>query len=421
MTRFHRKQAPALAMVTTLLATSICCAQEWTQFRGPNASGISSATTIPANVTEADFNWKVKLPGIGHSSPVIWGDRIFVTAAEEETGKRHFLCINANDGKTVWTKTFPFNVYRHHQFNNAASTTPAVDSERVYVAWPSPQSIQLYAFDHSGKELWKRDLGGLEVNHGGGCSPVVVDGVVVYRSESEGEGAPESFVIGLDAKTGQPLWKTPRTCKSTSYSTPVVYRPKSGPAELILNSEAHGFMSLDPKTGAINWESGPLFKQRTVSSPVLMGDLIFGTSGNGGGARQGVAIQPGSKASGTAPQVKWEVTRGVGYVPTGIYYNRLLYVFEDANFVACMRPDTGETIWRERVGGNFFGSPVCVNGKLYAMNSQGELVVVEAAEQFKLCCKVPLGEASHSTPAVSDGVMYLRTEGHLISLGGKQR
>jgi outer membrane protein assembly factor BamB len=420
MIRTHQHLSLTLALAGSLLCPRPSAAQEWTQFRGPNASGISSATTVPANLTEADFNWKVKLAGIGHSSPVIWGDRVFLTSAEEETGKRHLLCISTKDGKTVWTKTFPFNAYTHHKFNNAASTTPAVDAERIYVAWPSPQSIQLYAFDHSGKELWKQDLGGLEINHGGGCSPVVVDGVVIYRSESEGDGAPQSFVIGLDAKTGQPRWKTPRTCKSTSYSTPVLYRSKSGPAELILNSEAHGFMSLDPKTGAINWETPPLFKQRTVSSPVIMGDLIFGTSGNGGGARQGIAIQPGTKSTGTAPQVKWEVNRGVGYVPTGIYYNKLLFIFEDANFVACMRPETGETVWRERVGGNFFGSPVCVNGKLYAMNAQGELVVVGAAEQFKLCCKVPLGEASHSTPAVSNGVMFLRTEGHLISVGGKK-
>lgn len=412
----------ALAVGSVLIISAPVLAQEWTRFRGPNGTGISLATTVPVECTDANRNWKVELPGIGHSSPVIWGDRIFVTTAEEQTGKRHVICLAAKDGKEVWRRTYDFSAYPHHKFNNAAAATLAVDAERVYVPWCSPAGLVLHALDHQGKDVWTADLGKWEGQHGGACSPIVVDDIVVMRNDCDGApGGPPSFLFGLDVKTGKPRWKLPRVGKTASYSTPILYEPKGSPAELIVTSDGHGFTSVNPKTGEVNWEVNGIFQQRCVSGPVIVNGLIFQTTGNGGGSRQGIAVRPGTRMPKTDPKIELQLPpRGLPYVPTPLVVGDLMFLWSDAGIVTCAKAATGEPIWSERVGGNFFGSPVCVNGKIYAMSASGELVVVEAAPQFKLLGRSQLGEATHSTPAVSGGVMYLRTESHLISVGGKK-
>jgi outer membrane protein assembly factor BamB len=415
--RFHHLSVIALSSVL-LLASSVR-AQEWTRFRGPNGTGISSATTVPVECTEANRNWKTDLPGTGHSSPVVWGDHVFVTSAEEDAGKRYLLCIRSTDGRVLWKHTYDFSKYPHHQFNSSASSTAAVDKDHVYISWCSPDGLTVYALTHDGKDVWSRDLGKWNGQHGGGCSPVVVDDLVVMRSDSD-EMGPDSFITGLDAKTGAVRWKTPRTSKTASYSTPILYEPKGGAPQLIFTSNGHGITSIDPKTGSVNWEVGGLFQQRCVSGPVLVNGLLFGTAGDGGGRRQAVAIRPGAKGVNGGGEIAYQLTRVAPYVPTPIVLGDRMFLWGDSGIVTCVQAATGEVVWTERVGGNFFGSPVCVNGKIYALSAKGELVVVEASDQFKILGRSDLGEASHSTPAVAGGAMFVRTESHLISFGGKK-
>ncbi len=410
--------ALSLAAAAVLFLGAPARAQEWTRFRGPNGSGVSSAS-VPVECTEATWNWRIQLPGAGHSSPVLWGDRLYLTSAEEPGGKQHLLCLRASDGKELWRATRSFAAYPKHRFNSFASNTPTVDGQGVYVAWVTPEGFNFHAYDHQGKERWKRELGKYDVNHGGAPSPVVVGDIVVVRSDSD-EMGPESFIVGLDRKSGEVRWKVPRQSKNGSYSTPILYEPKGRPTELIVTSNAHGMTSLDPRTGAINWELNGIFQQRCVGGPVLHGDLLFACAGNGGGARQAVAVKPGSKEGNVAAQVAYQVSRGAPYVPTPLVVGDHLFLWGDNGVVTCVNAGTGEMVWMERVGGNYFGSPVCAGGKIYAMSADGELVVVEAAPAFKLLGRSKLGEGSHSTPAVAGGVMYLRTENHLISLGGKK-
>jgi outer membrane protein assembly factor BamB len=236
--------------------------------------------------------------------------------------------------------------------------------------------------------------------------------MVVVNKMEDGAGG----VFGVDRKSGQIRWKHEWPSSAAIYSTPLLYEPQGGSPQLV-TSGSTGFLSLDPKTGKLNWEVRDVFKARCVSSPVLYKGLIFGTAGNGGGDRQGAAIRPG--ASG-APQVAYQPTKGVGYVPTPIAYGDHLFLWGDGGIVTCLKADTGEQVWMERVGGRFFGSPVCIDGKLYAMDDRGTLVVIEAGPTFKELGRVSLGEQSHATPAVAKGVMYLRTVSHLISVGGKK-
>lgn len=406
----------SLGLLTCVLAVP-ASSQEWTQFRGPNGSGISKATTVPETVTPENTNWKVQLPGVGHSAPVVWGDHLYVTSVDDAAGKRYLHCLNTGTGKAFWSREYPYTSYTHHKFNNGAAGTPAVDKDAVYFTWTSPDSHLVLALDHSGKELWRRDLGKHHSQHGGASSPVLFKDLVIVRNEND-EPGPGSSVVGLDRKSGAVRWNTPRQSKAVSYSLPVIYQPAGGQPELILSSQADGICSLNPLTGEVNWEARNLFRQRTVAAPALLGGLIFASAGNGAGERQGIAVVPGGK--GKAPEVKYQISRGVPYVPAPIVLGERMFMWSDAGIVTCVKADTGEALWSERVGGNYFGSPVCVNGKLYAMSAQGDLVVVEAGDQFKLLGRSSLGELSHSTPSVANGVMYLRTERHLISFGGKK-
>lgn len=419
-----------LICVITLIVAAPLPAQEWTRFRGPNGTGISHATTVPVHFSEADFNWRVPLPGEGHSSPVIWGNRIFLTSAEEAAGRWHLLCLSTADGRELWRRTYSFKPYPKHRLNGFASSTPAVDADAVYAMMVTPTSLLVLAFDHNGKELWRRDLGTYTAGNGAGVSPIVVGDVVIVPNDQEGDDnppaggvPPESALIGLDRKTGAIKWRHKRTRHGpASYATPMVYEPPNGTPEVIFLSTAHGITSLNPQTGELNWELNDLSKLRCVASPIMAKGLIIAITGVGAsGDRKGFAVRPGSKAQNLPPQIAYEIPRqSFSQVPTPLAVGDLIFFWGDGGIVNCLRAATGELVWRERIGGTFYGSPVYVNGKLYAMNAQGELAVIAASEQFKLLAKIPLGEGSHATPAVADGVMYLRTLSHLISVGGKR-
>jgi outer membrane protein assembly factor BamB len=389
-------------------------AQEWARFRGRDGAGISAAKTVPVQFGTAEYRWKVALPGEGHSSPVLWGKRLFLTSAEMSKGKRWLLCLDAATGKTLWSKEFGFKPYHVHDLNSAASATPTADANNVYVTLPAEDSFLVTALTHDGKELWRKELGAYPTQHGGAASPIVVDDVLIVTKESEGEGG---ALYAFDTKTGTVRWKKERTSAVAPYSTPLLYQPNGSAEEVIFTSTSHGFTSLNPKSGSLNWEVDGVFQQRCVSSPILAGGLIFATAGNGAGNRQAVAVRPGGR--GTEAKTVYSLSRGTSYVPTPLAFGNRLYNFHDGGIVTCSKLDNGETVWSERVGGNFFGSPVCVDGKLYAINTKGECLVLATGDKFQLLAKNPLGEESRATPAVANGVLYLRTVSHLIAVGGK--
>ena len=225
-------------------------AQEWTRFRGPNGSGVSTAATVPVRWTAQDCNWKIELPGVGHSSPVLWGERLFVTSADEKTGKRFLLCLRVRDGERLWSREFAGERVGKHADNSFATATPAVDSQHVYVCWGNAREYLVAALDHDGKEVWRADLGQFRSGHGFGPSPIVHGDVLVVPCDQDGPSA----LFGLERTTGKVLWKVPRRSKAT-YTTPCVYQPKGRPDELIVTSYEHGISSIDPKTGRVKWNS----------------------------------------------------------------------------------------------------------------------------------------------------------------------
>lgn len=392
--------------------------QEWTRFRGPNGTGVSAEKGIPTQLTDAHLAWKVELPGGGHSSPVLWGEKIFVTTGEKGGGISA-LCMDANDGRTLWKKDFPLKPFHLHKFNTLASATPAVDAERVYLLLNEPERFLLVALDHGGNLIWERDLGRFLSQHGPGISPMVYEGMVIVGKEQgdsnaikENAGA-KSFILAVNAKDGKTVWETPRETLSVAYSTPCVYE-RDGKKALIFNSEAHGIYAVDPADGKVLWEYKKAFDKRSVSSPVVAGDIILGSCGSGGGGSFVTAVQ----VSGTEAKLAYNIKRSAPYVPTPVAVGGLAWLWSDGGVLTCIDVKTGAEKYVERAGGNFFGSPIWVDGRLFAVSTSGELVVVEASDTFKVLHRYPLGELCHTTPAVARGRMFIRTDTHLWCFGG---
>ena len=386
---------------------------QWPRLRGPNGAGLADAAGIPVQWTEADYRWKVTLPGGGHSSPVVWGDRVFVTCADEKTARRTLVCLKAADGSTLWTRDFEAKPCDVNSLNSLATPTPAADSERVYVCWATPEDFPVIALDHAGREVWRRDLGPFKSQHGHGASPIVLGDMLIVTDDQDGK----SFVIALDAKDGKTRWQTDRPSAKAAYSTPCVYQGEGVRPQIILTNTATGITSIDSATGKVNWESPSVFPERVVSSPFIAAGLVLGSCGTGGVAKHLVAVRPPSK-DGDKPEVAWKIAKDAPYVPTGLARGDLVFLWSEGGVVQCVRAATGQQVWRQRIKGTFYASPVCVGERLYAISSTGEVVVLAAGAEFKELARNPLGEKSHATPAVAGGRMFLRTWSHVVCAGG---
>jgi outer membrane protein assembly factor BamB len=409
----------SIALLAAIVSPAF--AQEWTRFRGPNGTGESETSTIPASWTDKDLNWKIELPGIGHSSPVLWGEKIFLLSADSKTATRYVLCINSKNGKQIWRRDYPGVPHHLHVNSSFASVTPAVDADRVYVAWSDPDFTRLMALDHSGNEVWTLNLGPWITQHGFGSSPMLYQDLVVLNCSQEDSNRPgdpkpkESFVVAVESSTGKIRWRTDRKINSASYSVCSVRKNESGRDELLCCTQGEGIFALDPTTGRENWSS-QVFTMRTVSSPIYVGGLIFGTTGKGAGGHYVVALKPGAE-----PKVEYEIRQNAPYVPTPVCKGDLVFLFEDRQgHVSCIDAPTGKVLWfKPRVAATFFGSPVRAGNKIFCVDTEGTVICLAAEPEFKELGRTELKELSRSTPAIANGCMYVRTASHLLSVGGK--
>ncbi len=404
-----------------LLAVSLCslgtvAGQQWPRFRGSGGAGHSDATTIPAVWTAQDYNWRVEVPGTGHSSPVVSGQRVFVMSAIQEDATRIIRCLRSEDGDLLWEVRFPSSPSDLGRATSYDKASPAVDTKRLYVAWGSPRGYMVQALDiQDGKEVWRRDLGSYQAAHGFGPSPILFEDLLILANDQSGP----SSVVALDRLTGRTRWEVERRSGKAPYSTPIIYRPGETSPQLILASTSHGVSSLDARTGTVNWEVGDLFEgNRVVGSPVAAGGLIFAHAGLGSGTRKMFAIRPPDPVSGREAQVAYELEGSLPYVPTPVAHGQWLFLISDRGVGSCLDIETGRRVWRERIGGNFYGSPVRAGNRIYSISMSGELVVLAASPTYRLLGRVDLEEPSYSTPAIAGGVMYLRTFSHLMAIGG---
>jgi outer membrane protein assembly factor BamB len=391
----------------------IAAAQDWPRFRGPNGSGIAKSQDIPAEWTSQDILWKVQLPGVGHSSPIVCGQRIFLQSSAEDGKERQLLCLDATSGKQIWARSLPGRQAPMHKKNSLASSTPAADGERVYALFWDGKEVLLCAYDYQGNLVWNRSLGNFKGQHGPGTSPIVHEGKVFVAQDRDDEAK----VFALDGRTGKPLWEASRPVFVAGYATPLILTRPQGTPELIVVSTA-GFTSYNPHTGAENWNWAwkfPSKSLRVVASPVESGGVLVAQSGEGGGSRHTIAVR--AYGEGGRPSLAWEKERGVPYVPCPLGWGEHFYFVNDTGIASCLVAATGQQVWSERIGGNMTASPVLIDGKVFAPSEDGRVYVFAASPKFELLAKNALGEPIVATPAVANGRLYVRGKSHLFCIG----
>lgn len=419
---------PFIASVLSLSAVWASAAGDWPRFRGPDGAGAGEAPGLPLPWTDADVAWQAGLPGSGHSSPVIAGPRLYATCTENASAKRMLLCLDAATGATNWLREFPSQTYRQNNDNSYASATPAADADGVVVVWTTPDEVLLVALDNAGKEIWRRSLGPFVCNHGSGSSPIIAGDVVVLSNDQDDPAAVpqnypnadsrtvsgKSFVLALDRKTGETRWQLARTSNQASFATPATRKTPEGALEIVCASTAHGLTGIDAKTGKINWTGGGAFKKRCVASPAAGAGVVVQTEGSGGMGSRLVAVRPGAKT-----EIAYELPKPVPYVPSPLIVGERLYLWGENGQVACLRAATGEAIWRDRVEGSFYCSPVCVNGRILGITKTGEAVILGGGDIFEVLGRITLGERCYATPAVAGGRLYIRTYSRIIAVASR--
>lgn len=400
--------------------------EEWTRFRGPNGTGVSDAAGIPTSWTADDYAWKAELPGIGHSSPVVWGEKLFILSADPKSATRYVLCINTKSGKELWRREFESSSHHLHARNSFASCTPAVDENRIYFAWGTPKQTTLKSLSHDGEDAWEVNLPPFVGMHGFATSPIIYKDTVLLNmmsleSPAQVKKAQDydepgfALLMAFDRNSGKTRWAAQRDSEVAAYSVPCIYTDADGRDQIICCASGHDVFSLNPDDGKVNW-SVESFSMRTVSSPVIAGGLIFGTTGSGGGGNYVVAVDPPASSTGEA-KIKYQVKEAAPYVPTPVAHGDLLFLWSDKGVVTCIDAPSGKQHWQKRVGGNFSGSPVRVRDALYCIDEEGTVAVLAASKDYQLHGKFPLGQPSRATPAVAGGKMFLRTESQLVAIG----
>lgn len=406
----------AIALLLTGLTSN---ADNWPRFRGVNGKGVATSDKIPAQWKKENILWKVAIPGDGNSSPVIWGDHLFVQSSRKDGKERVLLALNAKSGEVLWQKGVPGSTTRIHKKNSLASSTPATDGERVYVSFWDGKNISITAFDFDGKLLWNRDLGGFVSQHGAGGSPVVYDDLVFFANDQDGKAS----IIALDAKTGNTVWEKQRPAVRACYSAPLVWE-RNGKKELIIVSSPE-FTAYEPKTGEViwSWEWKHHTKQplRVCASPIIVDDTVYGYSGDGGGTRGFIALQVEDKGEKIATTKSWANKRDFPYVPTILAHEGNLYFVNDLGVAGCFNAKSGKKIWFERLpDASFTASPILLNGNIVAPSEEGDVYVIAADPAFRMVARNSLGERIRATPAVANDRLYIRGQDHLFCIGTKE-
>ena len=396
-------------------ATALCSgADDWTRFRGPNGSGVSNSKAIPAEISKRVINWSIKVKGKGHSSPVVIGNRVFLTSVIADKNKRYVLCYSTG-GKKLWEHEITFTAHKQHRFNSFASSTPAADAERVYISWTTGDRHHVLALTHDGDPVWEKDLGFFAEEHGSSSSPVVHGKTLLVSNDHAAEGG--GYLAGLDSATGDENWRIQRQAVRASFSTPTIHVPENGSPQAIFSSNPVALTSVDPESGKILWEYSGEFRKdiRTVASPVVADGIVFATAGSGGSGKGSVAVRP----TGTDgnPEIAWELTKGLPYVPTPIAHGTRLFLLGDNGIMSCVKAATGEVAWKERVTGESYSSPVCIDNRLYCISRAGKMTVIAASETFSKIAEYDFGSPVHATPAIAGDRMYVRTDERLLSIG----
>ncbi|MDH3582903.1 MAG: PQQ-binding-like beta-propeller repeat protein [Phycisphaerae bacterium] len=382
-------------------------AENWPVWRGPRGDGTSLETSVPRQWSATqNIKWKVPIPGKGHASPVVWGDRIFlVTATENE---RVLLCLDRLSGRILWNKTVLESPReRIHRLNSYASSTPATDGRHVFVSFLDEKQMFIAAYDFDGKQVWGRQPGVFSSVHGYCASPILWKDTLIINGDHDGK----AYIVSLHKDSGKTAWKTMRPNRIRSYCTPLLRRI-DGRNQMIL-SGSRSVASYDPDTGRQHWViDGPT--DQFVASLVYNGDLLFMTAGFP--ERHMMAIRPDGHGNVTKTHVAWHTRSGCSYVPSPIAAGPYFLVVDDRGKASCFKAATGDRLWYEKLGGRHSASLVSANGLVYFLADDGVMTVVRPGPKLNVIARNELGEACNASPAITQGQMLIRGDRHLFCI-----
>ncbi|MDA8633503.1 PQQ-binding-like beta-propeller repeat protein [Verrucomicrobiales bacterium] len=402
-----------LSLILFLIVAAAKADENWPGWRGPRGDGtVRGAPNLPVDFDIAkDTVWKTKIPGVGHASPVIWEDRIFLVSADEESQARSLMCFDRISGEIKWSKGVLQSPFEDiHRLNSRASSTPVTDGERIFVSFLDGEKMFVAAYDLEGNQLWQQRPGAFSSKHGYCSCPVLWKNMVIVNGDHDGE----AYIVALDQKSGETIWKTERPNKLRSYCTPII-REIDGRTQLIL-SGSESVASYDPENGTQHWViDGPT--EQFVASLVYNEDLnlLFMTCGFP--QKHMFAIRPDGSGNVTKTHVVWRDTAGASYVPSPIAIGDYFLVVADNGVASCFVAETGERHWRERLPGGHSASIIAANGLAYFISDEGIVSVLKPGPEFKVIAQSEVGENVYASPAVYGDQFFIRGEEHLFCIG----
>ncbi|KAB2661564.1 MAG: PQQ-binding-like beta-propeller repeat protein [Verrucomicrobia bacterium] len=395
-----------------LFISPFLCAENWPGWRGPRGDGTSLEKTVPVHwALDKNIAWKAELPGGGHASPVVWNDRVFTVCAKPETEERFLVCLDRNTGRILWQKTVlksPFE--SKHSLNSFASSTPTTDGRLVYVSFLDGQQMVVAAYDFEGEQRWVVRPGAFSSRHGFCSSPLLFQDTLILNGDHDGD----SYLIALAIKDGSTRWKVPRQNKTRSYCVPII-RQLSGRTQMILSGD-QSVASYDPANGKRHWYmAGPTeqFVASLVYNPKA--DLLFMTGGYP--ELHILALHHNGQGTIGDSSIALRSKKGVSYVPSPISEGDYFLLVSDGGIASCFEAASGKSLWQERLGGDHHASIVSANGLVYFLSDQGRMTVVRAGPIFEVVARNEIGETCFSSPAISQGQIFLRGEKHVFAIG----
>ena len=435
--------AISLAAGALSLLAETASAGNWPQWRGPDGSGVSNEKNLPAEWSPTkNIKWKTPIEGRAHSSPIVWGNRIFLTTAVEggevagakavthlldnkefvhpdaigANKKQTFkvLCLDRDSGKVLWQATAwegtPFD--DHHRKSSYAASTPATDGKMIYAFFGTEG---VYAYDFKGKLAWKAQIGNIAtLGMGTATSPILFDNLVIVQADEDNGEA--SFIVALDKKTGKEVWRTSRKGVQVSWSTPLLVRTATR-AELIA-SGTEFVIAYDPATGKELWRHKGL-ESNAIPSPVANNEMVYLVAGFP--AKIAMAVRLGQNGDLTGTQnVPWKYAKGTAYVPSPILYGDYLYLTTDRGILTALDAKTGDVKYeggRIPIPATFTASPVAFEGKILMTSEDGDTFIVKAGPKHEIIGTNSIGEAVYASPAIADGRIFIRGEKNLYCIG----
>jgi outer membrane protein assembly factor BamB len=408
------------ALATVGIAVSTCFGENWPGFRGPTGQGISHEKNLPLTWSlRGNLAWRVQVPGIGWSSPIVWEDRVFVTSAAPDGTSCHVLCLDAAYGKLVWDKEVFRQAESHKMAENSHATpTPVTDGKLVYAAFNGGRIV---AVNFHGNVVWNWQDKQFVSKHGLAASPILYQDELIMPFDGNGptdinnigyltawDGA---FVVALDKRTGQEKWRGKRGLSRQAHVTPMIIEVDGRPQ--LVSGAGDVVQGFDPNSGERLWTiRSP--GEGVVPSIVCGQGIIFTSSGYGSPTIR--AIRPDGPDKATVPKIAWESGANVPLIPSFLYADRLLFCIKESGVATCLDAKTGRTIWRERLDGRYGASPVLAEGRLYCLAENGLTTVIAAGREFKQLVKNSLVGPCNASPAISGGRIFIRSQSSLYCI-----